>query len=180
MSKTLLLIAAIAVMLVGATSAYGYHEAWDGWFSWGILYYEDSAYTCSSPGGTVYDSTAGTVDNFYFSGGIPVAAFVCSAINDTIYLTVSSSTGSKTTGQSGTKEGNGDWSGSAVRRGPSHPPQTFSLVRGTWDTQDTEGQTRYFDYRPATPTYSARWNVSYSIPWGITGRGGSSGYRIRP
>jgi hypothetical protein len=30
MSKKLLIIAAIAVMLAGATSAYGYHEAWNG------------------------------------------------------------------------------------------------------------------------------------------------------
>ncbi|MEA3311949.1 MAG: hypothetical protein U9Q76_06995, partial [candidate division WOR-3 bacterium] len=151
---------------------------------WGILYYEDSAYTCSSPGGTVYDSTAGTVDNFYFSGGIPVAAFVCSAINDTIYLTVSSSSGNKPTGESGTKEGRGNWSGSAVRRGPSHPPQTFTLVRGTWDT-GTDDDDMYFDYTMCPcppggpPTYLAKWDVSYSNPLGITGGGGSSGERTR-
>ncbi|MEA3312299.1 MAG: hypothetical protein U9Q76_08810, partial [candidate division WOR-3 bacterium] len=37
MSKKLLIITAIAVMLVGATSAYGYWEAWSGWFNSGYL-----------------------------------------------------------------------------------------------------------------------------------------------
>jgi len=29
--KKILIVAAIAVMLVGATSAFGYYESWDGW-----------------------------------------------------------------------------------------------------------------------------------------------------
>ncbi|MEA3311460.1 MAG: hypothetical protein U9Q76_04495 [candidate division WOR-3 bacterium] len=179
-NKTLILIAAVAVMLVAATSASAYYEAWNGWFSSGTLTYGGNNYYYSDTGGIACDSTySATRDTFYLPDTNFVTAFpfVCSAIHDTIYLNANRFTGGKETGQSSTKEGNGDWSGSAVRRGPGHPPQTFSLVRGTWDTS---GPGECFDYRPATPTYSAGWHVTRSTPLGLGGDGTSSGYRIRP
>ena len=185
--KPLLIIAAVAVMLVGATSAYGDYtqEIWNGWFSWGTLTYDDYNYYYSADGGVVLDTVndAGTYDLFYLTQQAQlVEAFVCSQLDDTIYLAVSYVDGSKPHGESGQKEvDDGGWSGSAVRR-KNEVETIFSSVEGTWDTDEEDD---YFDYTmcpcpPNTPTYSGKWYVTDSTPSGLTGDGGSSGYRERP
>ncbi|TKJ38001.1 hypothetical protein CEE36_10850 [candidate division TA06 bacterium B3_TA06] len=186
--KTLLIIAAIAVMLVGATSAYGYYETWDSLFISGTLTYGGNDYQQTGDYyGIAYDSTVtgGTTDTF--SAFIwPVALRFVSANGDTIDLSVRNFTGNKETGTSGTKEGAGTWSGSAVRYKNGVPETRWTSVSGTWDTEDQGGQTYYFDYTmcpscpPNIPTYSARWDVTSSTPGGLnalTGDGGSSGHR---
>ncbi|TKJ38027.1 hypothetical protein CEE36_10840, partial [candidate division TA06 bacterium B3_TA06] len=77
MSKTTkaLLIAAIAVMLVGATSAYGYYEHWDGWFNSGYLTYGDT-YDYVSGEGVLQDRTYGSVDSFFVNFVTP-STFTC-------------------------------------------------------------------------------------------------------
>jgi len=175
MSKKIILVIAVAMMLVAASSVYAYGETWGGWFNSGVLIYGGNNYTYSGSGGWASDTTndANTHDLFYVTLFPGPKAFVYSVTNDTIWLTVSAFSGSKVTGQSGTKEGSGTWSGSARRTLPD-PDQIFTSVVGTWDTN---GATEYFDYRPATPTYSVGWDVTYSYPLGITGSGVSSGSR---
>ncbi|TKJ44016.1 hypothetical protein CEE36_02535 [candidate division TA06 bacterium B3_TA06] len=184
-NKKLLLIAAVAVMLVAATSAYGYWEAWDGWFNSGYLIYLGDTYDYVSGEGILEDRTFGSVDSFYINTVTP-GIFTCTRTGYTIKLWVTTPSGSKDTGQEGQKQvDEAEWSGNAIRIIPQPPPNppkidTFTVV-GTWNTRAPND---YFDYTmcpcpPATPTYSAHWIVSYSVPWGITGgKGGSAGDRI--
>jgi len=175
--KTLLIIAAIAVMLMAATSAYGYYEDWDGWFNSGYLTYGGNEFTSIGGWDVVSDSTIDDKpDDFYLLNDAMVD-FVYDGgwYEDTITLGVSGFTGSKPTGQSGQKEGSGGWSGMAILTIPDLPPVVFDTVEGTWDTDDAGD---YFDYdsRP-DPTYTADWDVTGSVPDGITGGGTCSGHR---
>ncbi|MCK4334044.1 hypothetical protein KAX06_04580 [candidate division WOR-3 bacterium] len=173
--KALLVIAAVAVMLVAATSAYGYDEMWSGWWYSGTLTYNSHDYTAVDSG-YVSDSTfSDTTDTFYLPQDVIVNfIYVVGEIEDTIEFEDTVFTGSKPTGQSGTKEGSGVWSGLAIHRRSGFPPDTFTIW-GTWDTDDAND---YFDYNPRTPTYSADWDVTGSNPPGvITGGGTCSGYR---
>ncbi len=176
--KTLLLIAGVILVLAAATSAYGYREAWDGWFRTGTLYYNGHAYvnTETTTYGTAGDSTIGARDTFFEFTWPAQKAFVYSTDHDTIYLSISEFTGSKEYLQSGTKEGNGVWSGSAVRSN-NGTETTWTTVSGTWDTNDG---TECFDYTTEPDSYTAGWDVTYSNPGGanaLTGWGTSYGER---
>ncbi len=178
--KTLLIIAAVAVMLVGATSAYGYWEQWDGWWYSGTLTYNSHDYTAVDFG-YVSDSTfSDTTDTFYLPQDVIVNfIYVVGEIEDTIEFEDTVFTGSKPTGQSGQKEGSGEWAGMAILRRSGLPPDTFTI----WGTWDTDGANEYFDYRTCPcppgdpPTYTADWDVTGSYPDGITGGGTCSGTR---
>jgi hypothetical protein len=178
-NKALFLAVVIAV-LATATTAFGYHERWNNWFSAGTLTYNRNDYTKagSFPRDTIYDSTySPSRDTFYHpliqQGDTLTIRFVYSADNDTIFLYIGSITGGKNTGTSGTKEGNGIWSGRAIRT-KNGVETTWSSVSGTWDTADAND---YFNYNTTPPSYSAKWNVTSSDPTGLTGGGTFGGER---
>ncbi|TKJ42888.1 hypothetical protein CEE36_06375 [candidate division TA06 bacterium B3_TA06] len=181
-TKKLLLIAAVAVMLVGATSAYGYYETWDGWFNSGELEYFNSPFYYTNGEGVLQDRTYGSVDSFFVNFVTP-STFTCeSGEYEGYYIMLwPDASGSKPTGQSGHKEVHegATWSGKAVLFIPNPPylPQTVEFtLEGTWDT---EFYNDYFNYVPHTPTYSAHWYFGSSDPPGFTGGdGGSEGERI--
>lgn len=174
-----LILAAVIVMLAAATTAQAYNETWYGWFSSGTLYYGMNSYVKAvDTAGTASDSTIGSRDTFYTNyggGAMSWIPFVCSSIDDTIYLTISDGTGGKDTGQSGQKDGNGVWSGSAVRRKNS-VETIWTSVSGTWDT-GTRYDSEYFNYVPNPDTYYGGWDVTSSTPSGLTGSGYSNGGR---
>jgi len=175
--KTLLVIAAVAVMLVGATSAYGYHETWDGWFNSGWLECLGARFEYTGGEGRLFDHTYGSVDSFFVYAVTP-STFTCeSGEYAGYYIRLwPGATGWKDTGQSGHKEAyNGGWTGKARLYRPYQDPEDFD-VWGTWDT-GTEYDGMYFDYDPDTPTYSAHWYYGSSTPAGIItgGKGGSAG-----
>jgi len=177
MTKKLLLIAAIAVMLVGAASAYGddyTHETWDGWFNSGTLHYNSKNYTIVESYNTVDDSTYTLTpphrDTFYLT--VDALTFVCAAgYNDSIFVCISAFTGGKEYGTSGTHEGSGFWSGSGYSDN-SGETKLFDFG-GTWAST---GNHFNYDSEP-DPTYTADWDVTGSNPPGITGDGTCSGYR---
>jgi len=170
-NKTLIVIAAIAVMLMGATSAYGYQEDWNGWFNSGYLRYGGNDFT-SVGSDIVSDSTILELrtDNFYLKANASVD-FVYDGgwYEDTISLGISRFFGSKTTGQSGTKEGSGGWSGSARVHGPDHEDVNF-VLGGTWEAEFT------YTGDPPDGTYEGTWRVTSSWPVFVSGIGGSSGF----
>jgi len=176
-NKTLLLIAAVAVMLVGATSASAYYEWWDGWFSSGELTYLEATFDYVEGEGMLRDTTAGSVDSFLVPIITP-STFTCAATGYYIKLWPGAS-GSKPTGQRGQKEVNvgATWAGHAILYilGPPNPPQTvvFDSVWGTWNTTSEAGDC--FDYGGIPPIYSAHWYVVGSTPGGLGGDGGSAG-----
>ncbi|MBA7605296.1 hypothetical protein ES703_12426 [subsurface metagenome] len=177
-NKKILIIAAVAVMLVGATSAYAYHEVWDGWFNSGYLILSDveteQYFEYVEGEGILEDLTAGDIDTFFIAA-ISVLTFTCIETGDTIKLWAAPASGSKPTGQSGIKEVNegAAWSGMAILRRSGLPPDTFD-VEGTWDTTSEAGDC--FNYLPGKPpNYSAHWEISNSEPEGLTGAGGSAG-----
>lgn len=171
--KTLLIIAAVAVMLAGATSAYGYDETWDGWFNSGYIIYGGHEFT-SVGSDCVSDSTIDFKPDDFYLPNDAIVDFVYGS--DTITLGVSGFTGSKPRGQSGTKEGSGGWSGMAILTIPGLPPVVFDTVEGTW--RSTYPHFNY-DSEP-DPTYTASWLVTRSVPDGITGGGTCSGQRTYP
>lgn len=170
MTKKLLIITAVAVMLVAATNAY---EHWTGWFNSGHLTYGGYTYDYVEGVGGVADTTNGDVDEFFLDA-IAVFTFYCSGNNGTIVVSLTSSTGSKPTGQEDQKEGSGNWSGHAILTRPLQPSVNFTNIVGTWDT-GTPIDDMYFDYTEEDITYSAAWEVSYSDPLGLGGAGGSAG-----
>ena len=172
--KALLVIAAVAVMLVAATSAYGYDEMWSGWWYSGTLTYNSHDYTGVDTG-YVSDSKGVLTDTFYLPQDVIVDfIYVIGEIKDTIEFEDTMFTGSKPKGQSGTKEGSGVWLGSAILRRSGLPPVVFDTVEGTWNTRDAGD---YFDYGGRPPIYSAEWVVTRSVPDGLTGGGTCSGQR---
>jgi hypothetical protein len=171
--KTLLLIAGVAIMLAGATSAHAYHEIWDGWFDSGSLHYNSKTYTVVENNLIVNDSTySPTRDTFYLT--VDVIAFVCAAgYNDSIFVCIPTFTGGKETGTSGTHLGDGSWSGS----GYSDRSATNKLfdIWGTWGTYIDPD---CFNYGGLPPIYDADWRVIGSNPEGfVTGSGTCSGQR---
>jgi len=171
MTKKLILIAAVAVMLVGATNAYGYYEDWDGWFNSGTISINYGSRVFTSVGmGIVSDSTIELKpDDFYLKANACVDfVYVDDGYEDTLTLGISRFFGSKPTDQSGQKEGSGGWSGSARVHGPGHEDVNF-ILGGTWEAE--------FIYTgdPPDGTYEGTWReTSSSIP-GVSGSGGSSG-----
>ncbi|TET22313.1 MAG: hypothetical protein E3J71_06510 [Candidatus Stahlbacteria bacterium] len=176
--KTLLLIAAVAVMLAGATSAYGYYETWDGWFNSGYLTYDGNTFNYTSGSGMLDDVTNGSIDEFCITA-VTLSTFTCASSGYYIRLWPTGATGWKYTGQSGQKEAyDGEWLGSAILTIPGLPDVEFKSVEGTWNTGD-EYDDMYFNYGGRPPIYSAHWVLSNSDPPGITGgAGGSAGDRI--
>lgn len=174
MSKKLTLIACVLALVLSAASAFAYDETWDGWFKSGILYYGVRSYTHSGTSGTAYDSTYSVNRDTFYAIIWPANYCFVSADNDTIFLIVSEFNGGKVTGTSGTKEGLGTWSGTAVRC-KNGVETTFTEVSGTWDTDDVS---KYFYYpNEGTPTYTADWEVTSSTPSGLTGDGDCDGER---
>jgi len=175
--KTLLIIAAVAVMLVAATSAYGYYEAWDGWFNSGYLEYFGARFEYTGGEGVLYDCTYGDVDSFFVYAVTP-GTFTCESGEYAGYYIKlwPGASGSKPTGRRGHKEvdDGATWTGKAILYIPGPPLQTVEFtLEGTWDT---EFYYYYFNYVPATPTYSANWYFGNSTPGGFTdGDGGSEG-----
>lgn len=157
--RTPLILIAIVVMAVAATTAFAYYETWEE-FIWsnGTLYYDGNAYTCSFDGGFLCDSTATNVDLFYMKGDGVVVPF--DYRGDTIWLTVSAFSGSKPTGQSGVKEASGTWSGSAYVKSAA---RTYTLG-GTWASRNND-----FDYTSTPWTWDAEVEVTWCNPSGITG-----------
>jgi len=176
-NKTLIVIAAIAVMLVGATNAYAYTECWNGWFNSGeltlTLGQQEYPFDYVSGQGVLEDTTNGDVDEFVIHT-IPVLTFTCSGVG-TIKLWAHTASGWKDTGQSGQKEAEeGEWEGMAILTITGLPPDTFDVV-GTWETDDAGD---YFNYGGAPPIYSAEWDMTDSEPDGLNGVGGSEGERV--
>lgn len=172
MKRLLLPIAAVAAMLLTATSAYAYHETWNGWFLTGILYYGGDTYTRSITGGpSARDSSIGTsIDTFYMHLWTTNFQFVCTTDPDKIiYLSVPTFGGTKEHGEEDTKEGIGSWSGIAYCPGNNN----YS-ISGTWDTG---GGTEYFDYDNDPPTYTAGWDVTGGAMGHPTGGGTCDGER---
>jgi len=157
-------------------------ETWDGWFNSGWLECLGVRFDYTEGEGRLFDHTAGSVDSFTIHA-IPYRSFYCATTGYTIRLWVTTATGAKPTGQSGQKEVDrgATWSGMAILTRPPVPPdpaQTIEFtVVGTWDT---EYYYDYFNYVPATPTYSANWYFGSSTPVGIItrGEGGSAGDRV--
>ncbi len=170
--KTLLLIAAVAMMLMAATSAYGYYETWDGWWYSGTLTYNSHDYTAVDSGYVSDSSFTEFTDTFYLPQDVILNfIYVIGEIEDTIEFEDTVFTGSKPTGDSGTKEGSGVWLGTAILRRSGLPPVVFDSVWGTWWSTGN-----HFNYntRP-DPTYTASWLVTGSDPDGITGGGTCTG-----
>jgi hypothetical protein len=175
MTKKLLVIAAVAVMLVGATRAYGYYEVWNGWFNSGYLTLDSDTFDYVEGQSTVEDTTAGSVDSFTIHA-IPYRSFYCATTGYTIRLWVTGASGWKYTDQEGQKQAyNGAWSGLAILRRSGLPPVVFDTVEGTWNTTEEAGDC--FNYGGRPPTYSASWVVTRSVPDGLTGGGTCSGTR---
>ncbi|MCK4334703.1 hypothetical protein KAX06_07995 [candidate division WOR-3 bacterium] len=173
MTKKLLIIAAVAVMLAGATSAYGYWEQWSGWWYSGTLTYNSHDYTAVDFGYVSDSSFSRETDTFYLPQDVIVNfIYVVGEIEDTIEFENTVFTGSKPTGQSGTKEGSGVWLGMAILRRSGLPPVVFDTVEGTWRSTYP-----HFNYDTRPPTYTASWLVTRSVPDGITGGGTCSGHR---
>jgi len=169
-NKTLIVIAAVAVMLVAATSAYGYYEQWNGWWYSGTLTYNSHDYTAVDSG-YVSDSKGVLTDEFYLPQDVIVNfIYVIGEIEDTIEFEDTMFTGSKPTGDSGTKEGSGVWSGMAILRRSGLPPVVFDTVEGTWRSTYP-----HFNYDTRPPTYTASWLVTHSVPDGLTGGGTCTG-----
>jgi len=183
--KALIVIAAVAVMLVGATSAYGYEEAWEGWFNSGHLTFLQGPYFDYVEGeGVLRDYTAGSVDSFLVPIVTP-STFTCAASGPYEGWTIKlwpDARGCKDTGQRGQKEVNpgATWLGKAILIIPHEypdPPDTVEFdVVGTWNTTVEEGDC--FNYGGLPPIYSAHWDVDHSYPAGIDGDGGSAGERV--
>ncbi|MEA3312380.1 MAG: hypothetical protein U9Q76_09220 [candidate division WOR-3 bacterium] len=177
MSKTLLLIAAVAVMLLAVTNVHAYSEAWLGWFRTGALYYDGNTYVHSDTltHGTASDTTYSvTRDTFWDFIWTVQKTFVYSAGDDTIYLSVTSLfTGGKDTGQSGTKEGNGVWLGTTICTVDNN---RYS-VWGTWDT-GIPIDYYYFNYNSTPPTYTVRWRITGGAIGCPTGYGTSYGEKM--
>jgi hypothetical protein len=184
MTKKLLIIAAVAVMLAAATNAYAYYEAWDGWFDSGKLKYYGATFEYTEGSGVLEDTTYGSVDSFFVSA-VCISTFTCAASGDFkgwIIKLWPGGSGTKDTGQSGTKEvEDGEWTGKAILIIPQEypdPPDTVEFdVVGTWDTGN-EYDGMYFNYGGLPPIYSAHWYVDHSHPAGLDGDGGSLGERI--
>ncbi|NLI98787.1 hypothetical protein GX441_09055 [bacterium] len=173
-----LILAAVIAVLATATTAQAYYETWDGWFVGGTLYYSGNAYTTPNVyTREMYDSTrVSDRDTFYnpaFGQGDTITIrFVYDRDNDTIFLKIASITGGKTTGQTGTKEGDGTWAGSAIRR-KNTVETTWSSVIGTWDASFTYPA----GSPPPTPYYTGGWTITSSTPSGLTGDGACDGDR---
>ncbi|TKJ41353.1 hypothetical protein CEE36_08540 [candidate division TA06 bacterium B3_TA06] len=178
--KTLLIIAAVAVMLVAATNAYGddySYESWDGWFNsgeldyngktytivWSVLEVDDSTYTISPP----------HRDTFGIWVKIPAVAFVCVARpGDSIFVYIDTlTTGGKEYGTSGTKEGEGYWYGDGSQYNEHGQLVKIFDFGGTWEAT--------FNYNTEPdPTYEGTWMVTWSgWPVLVTGDGTCSGKR---
>ncbi|TET23029.1 MAG: hypothetical protein E3J71_03830 [Candidatus Stahlbacteria bacterium] len=173
-----LLIAAVAVMLVGATSAYGYHETWNGWFNSGELTYLGATFKYTEGEGVLRDTTDGDVDRFLVPTVTP-STFTCESGEwEGYYIKLwPGASGWKYTGQSEQKEAyDGGWTGFARLYIPFVKPDTFN-VEGTWDTDDFGD---YFSYGGIPPIYSAEWDITNSDLDRLDGAGGSEGERVYP
>jgi len=169
-----LLIAAVAVMLVAATSASAYYERWEGWFNSGHLFYGDDTYDYVEGEGVLEDRTYGSVDSFFVSA-VCISTFSCTEKGWTIKLWPGAS-GYKYTGQSEQKQvEDGAWTGFARLYRPELPDVEFT-VGGTWNTTDEPGDC--FNYWGRPYIYSAHWVLSESDPLDLRGAGGSAGERI--
>ncbi|MBN2379916.1 hypothetical protein JXM67_08970 [candidate division WOR-3 bacterium] len=166
--RTPLIAIAIAVLAVAATSVFAYYEMWWGFFSDGYLVYNSNYYYHPNPGagGPICDSTISD-DEFYMTSDGIIVPFIDDVNDDTIWLTITDASGSKTTGRSRTKSvTNGAWSGSGRRTAPD-PDQTFTVISGTWQAA--------FMYDENPDSFAGTWTADYSDPSGISGTGKCEG-----
>lgn len=173
--KNLMLVVAVAVMLAGATSAYAYSEKWEGFFGSGTITYNDTTYTYTyateeAPSyiyAWTYDAnvdsiTGSNLNNYrgffyYVEDGDTLDSLVVKLVDYGSYKKV---LGTKATGTSGTKEGDGTWTG--------HCTNKSFYLRGTWDTT---GDNEDFDYTVTPPTGNGGWDVTWSSAQGVSGSG---------
>jgi len=174
--KALIIIAAVAVMLVAATSAYGddyTHESWNGWFRSGTLTYNMTAYTVvENTCNEVEDSTyifppRPGRDMFGRWTAITYITFICADDGDSIFVYIATVTGGKEYGTSGTHEGSGSWSGEGYSDSSAKPETKLFDFGGTWEAT--------FDYGPKT--YEGTWMKTWSDTPGVSGSGTCSGHR---
>jgi hypothetical protein len=139
-NKTLLLIAGVAIMLAGATSAYGYLERWEGWFNSGYLICLDSRFDYTTGSGTLEDMTDGS-DDYFFVSSVTPSTFTCESGEYAGYYIMlwPDASGSKPTGQA------------VIRKSLMAPP----------------GQARRFSIYPPTPQSPNRLLSSPSKAPGI-------------
>ncbi len=166
-NKTPLLIAAVAVMLLSATSAQAvYWESWTGYFATGYIhvYNKDYDFSMSGSSGRTVCKEGSTRDTFLNDSTDFVGYFVNTEtmVPDTLkltgatYLTHPKFFGWKYTGQSGTKEGeDGLWC--AYARAGSNGTYTYFYIWGAWSTS---GGDEYFNYNNTPPTWSGHWSVT--------------------
>lgn len=165
-----LVIGAVVLMLAAVTDTNAYHETWDGWFNSATLYYDGKTYSYVEGEILIEDVSGLTRDTFYVNA-VPRIAFICAAgYNDSIFVYIDTTiTGGKETGQSGTKEGSGSWSGS----GYSNRLTTDKLFDfgGTW-----EAEFEYTDFYPLEGTCEGSWRATWSFtPEVARSYGGISG-----
>lgn len=162
-SKKALIIIAVAMMLIAASSAYAYTELWSGGCGTGTLTYNDDDYYYDHGdyNGNIRDTTktAGQRDTFdlytctweavfyHWSGGIEHSG----SIDDSLVITEYSwgVRGWKYTGTTGTKYGEGTFIAACTNKN--------FVFYGTWDNTT-------FDYTPHTPTASGDWDVTGTYP----------------
>jgi hypothetical protein len=173
MHKKLLIIAAVAVMLAGATSASAYQETWNGWFNSGWLtFLSGDTFYYSYGSSTLHDTTAGSVDQFY-NYTVNPSTFTCATSGYYIMLWPHTPSGYKYTGQSGQKSShNGVWEGTAKLYNNSHQLLQEFDVSGTWASTGNG-----FNYDTDPDSYTAEWRLITSNPEDLEGRGGSAGTR---
>lgn len=171
-NKPILLIAAVAVMSAAATSVQAYSEHWSGFFGGGTITYNNTTYTyrnsTSVAPSYIYawtysvsiDSITGLYLNKhtgYFYNADTTDSLIIELVD---YGSYKKLLGKKETGTSGTKEGDGTWTGECTNK-------SFYL-RGTWDTY---GASEYFNYNLTPPVGNGGWDVTWSSTAGVSGSG---------
>lgn len=163
-NKTLLAVAAVAVMLLSATSAQAYDEWCGAGSGTGVIYYNMYPYYYhhGDYGGTVHCETSGDYDYFDENTISWCAVFYRyynndpdAAILDTLVMEEASGNyfdGQKETGTSGIKDGWGTFD--AIISNKSNYP-----VVGAWYANDYE-EGYYFTYNTTPPSMNGRWTIS--------------------
>lgn len=166
--KTSLLIAAVAVMLLSATSAQAvYWESWTGFFADGYIHVYNKDYTFSTSGssGRTVCKEGTAKDTFYNDSTNFVAYFIYDeeVVPDTLkltgatYLTHPKFFGTKDTDQEDQKEGSGIWC--AYAQAGSNGDYTYFYIWGAWLCNNIQ-EDKCFDYDNTPPTFYGTWNVT--------------------
>jgi len=177
MSKKITLIIAVAMILVAASSAYGYSK------EWGAAFFDSGTITCNDTTYTYWGSSC-VVESYIYAWTYNVNVDSITGANldtylatfryiddpDTSYLNLElvdygsykKLLGWKETDTTGEKEGGGTWTG--------HCSAKSFYVTGTWST-GTGLDDYYFDYDEDPPVGSGPWAIAWSSPPGVIGDG---------